>query len=592
MDALRIVTFLVFGVLAIGVHSAPGMSPKEVQNLLERISPAEPDFVPGEVIVKMKPSRDLDRKARSIMGIEETGRRISGGETLFRLPPSTTRSLKPTEIRARTLTVITQLKERSDVEYVQPNWIKRIAKTANDPRYSEQWHYFNNGTGPGESPGGINLPMAWDVTTGSENVVVAVLDTGVLPDHPDISGSPNLIPGFDMISDSFMANDGDGRESDPTDPGDAVVQNECFSGSGARQNSWHGTHVAGTVGVGRTDNGVGIAGGNWKVKAQAVRVLGRCGGTTADIIDGIRWAAGLDVPGVAKNEHPARVINMSLSGGPGTPCTADPATQAAINDAVANGAVVIVAAGNDAVDASQVSPASCDNVITVAASDYRGHLVTRYSNFGETIEIMAPGGDVNRDDNGDSKPDGVLSMFKGGYEFYNGTSMAAPHVTAVVALYLAEDPSLMPAQIFERLQQEALPRDASLCPEPCGAGLLSAAKGDDIDNSNGTKELPVFPPFPPPIKGSIDNPGEKNLFKFTVIEIGRYKIETAGKTDVVMSLFGPNDQTTFIIEDDDGGEGRNAKIRETLEPGTYFVEIRHYFPSEIGAYTITVQIQN
>jgi serine protease len=356
----------------------------------------------------------------------------------------------------------------------------RIVRTPNDPRFPEQWHYRDNGAGTGQSPGGINLPRAWDASIGSSSIVVAVIDTGILPNHPDIVGSPNLIAGFDMISDPAIANDGGGRDNDPTDPGDAVAAGECFPGDPAQPASWHGTHVAGTIGVGRTDNGVGVAGANWTVRVQAVRVLGKCGGTIADINDGIRWAAGLAVPGVPTNATPARVINMSLGTPPGNPCSASPSTQAAINDAVGAGAAVVVAAGNDAVDASQVFPASCDNVITVAASDARGHLVTRYSNFGATVEIMAPGGDVQRDDNGDGNNDGVLSMVHpnaGTYARYNGTSMATPHVAGVAALYLAQTPTLTPAQLTAELQSNALPRTSSQCPQPCGAGLLSALQG-------------------------------------------------------------------------------------------------------------------
>jgi serine protease len=167
---------------------------------------------------------------------------------------------------------------------------------------------------------------------------------------------------------------------------------------------------------------------------------------------------------------------MSLGTPPGTPCSSSPSTQAAINDAVAAGAAVVVAAGNDATDASQVLPASCNNVITVAASDARGRLVTRYSNFGPTVEIMAPGGDVDRDDNSNGQPDGVLSMVQGGYAYYNGTSMATPHVAGVAALWLAATPNLTPAQLLAELQARALPRSSVECPRPCGAGLLNALR--------------------------------------------------------------------------------------------------------------------
>ncbi len=156
-------------------------------------------------------------------------------------------------------------------------------------------------------------------------------------------------------------------------------------------------------------------------------------------------------------------------------CSESPSTQSAINDAVAAGATVVVAAGNDADDVAGYLPAGCNNVITVAASDARGYLVTRYSNYGEGVEIMAPGGDVRRDDNGDGSPDGVLSMIKDTYAFYNGTSMAAPHVAGVAALLLAKEGPLSPADVLARLQGSAIPRSATECPNPCGTGLLNAA---------------------------------------------------------------------------------------------------------------------
>jgi serine protease len=479
------------GVLAL--TPAPGIpqerTPEVVERLLEKRGPAAPQFVPGEVIVKMKYAFSFRADDLRRLGLEEKERITSGGEIIYRIPASRRARMSAAALEDATLAVVDELSRRADVEYAQPNFILRIADTTpNDPRYGEQWHYFNNGSASGQSPGGISLPRAWDQSTGSNAVVVAVIDTGILPNHPDVQGSPNLAPGYDMISDPAIGNDGGGRDSDPTDPGDAIAANECYPGSPAQPDSWHGTHVAGTIGVGRTNNAVGVAGINWNVRVQAVRVLGKCGGTTADINDGIRWAAGLPVPGVPNNPTPAKVINLSLGTPPGTPCSRSPATQAAINDAAAMGVTVVVAAGNDAVDASQVLPASCSNVITVAASDYRGNLVTRYSNYGATVEIMAPGGDVRRDDNGDGRPDGVLSLVHpnaGTYAFYNGTSMAAPHVAGAAALLLAGEPGLTPAQVLARLQQRALPRSSAQCPQPCGAGLLSAAG-------------PAPPPEPPP----------------------------------------------------------------------------------------------
>lgn len=515
MKTITVWTIVVMSASGVGAQER---TPEVVQQMMEQKAPPAPLFVPGEVIVRMKPAIRIRGAELKAKGLEEKEKVTSGGEIIYRITPSVRAAMSKAKLQDRTLQLVREFAARPDVEYAQLNYILRISdRTPNDPRYPEQWHYFSNGTGPGQSPGGINLPKAWDVSTGSNAIVVAVIDTGILPNHPDIQGSPNLVAGYDMISDAFIGNDGGGRDSDPTDPGDAAAAGECYPGSPALPDSWHGTHVAGTIGVGNTNNGIGVAGINWNVKLQAVRVLGKCGGTTADINDGIRWAAGLSVPGVPSNSTPAKVINMSLGTPPGNPCSLSPSTQSAINDAVAMGATVVVAAGNDATDASQVFPASCNNVITVAASDFRGHLAARYSNFGATVEIMAPGGDVRRDDNGDGRPDGVLSMVHpnaGTYAYYNGTSMAAPHVAGVAALVLAQQPSLLPSQVLAKLQGNALPRTAAQCPQPCGAGLLSAV-------APGTP-----PPPPPPVAVSLKldsndlQTGESTTARATVTQNG------------------------------------------------------------------------
>lgn len=564
-------------------------APKVMQGFLEPPVSQQPAFVPGEVVVKMKPSHTLDAGARAMLGVEEEVRRTSGGEIIYRLPQMRGPMLDLKSETDRTLEAVKTLRARDDVLYAQPNWIKRIVAQPNDPLYSKQWHYHASGTGTGEAPGGINLPKAWDGNQGKAEIVIAVVDTGILPDHPDIAGSPNLLPGYDMITVPAISNDSDGRDTDPTDPGDAIAANECYPGSPAQGDSWHGTHVAGTIGVGRTNNGMGVAGVNWHAKVMAVRVLGKCGGTTTDINDGIRWAAGLDVPGAPANPHPARVINLSLGTPPGVPCSDDPATQSAIRDAVAAGALVVIAAGNDAVDAASVTPASCDEGFTVAASDYRGHLVTRYSNFGPDVKILAPGGDLRRDDNGDSQPDGVLSMVKGGYAYFNGTSMAAPHVAGVAALIFAEDPSMIPGQVMARLMNDATPRTSTQCPKPCGAGLLTAFKGGPPPETPVSTKLPIIPPPPPATGGTLTQPNQKLSYSFDVVQAAKYTVETHGTTDVFMSLFGPNSAATLIEEDDDDGESSNAKITQQLAPGSYHVQVRHYSPAGTGEFTITVQ---
>ncbi len=513
-------------------------------------------FVPGEIIVKHK------RGAAARFSAEQVGqlaavRTTSGGETLYRISPAIMGELSAEGQRDRTSAAATALQARPDVVYAQPNYIYRIQDTTpNDPRYREQWHYFKNGTGAGSSPGGIGLPLVWDVTKGSASVVVAVIDTGILPNHPDIVGSPNLVPGFDMISDPFMANDGDGRDPDPTDPGDAVNTGECGNGwpPFPQPNSWHGTHVAGTIGVGKTNNRVGVAGVNWNVKVQPVRVLGKCGGTSADIADAIRWAAGLPVPGVPNNTNKARVINMSL-GGEGA-CSNDPAEQSAINDVVAQGVTVVVAAGNSAEDASLSTPAGCNNVIAVAANDFRGNLVTRYSNFGPAVAIMAPGGDIQRDDNGDGNPDGVLSMVSpadGTYAYYNGTSMASPHVAGVAALLLSCEPALTPAQVLARLKSTALPRTAEQCPNGCGAGLLNAAAAiGSCAVSVGQLSVTLAP-----TRVNLSQTGDQKTITATVTRLGTPK---AGET----VTFSSDDNSIATVAPASANTDINGKAQATV----------------------------
>ena len=418
--------------------------------------------------------------------------------------------------------VVKVLMQTGEYEYVEKDYIftnqmlrKPAQKPAtvttglrpNDPLYGLQWHFRDNGSAAGQSAGGAGFGGFWDRAkdTGSRDVVVAVVDTGIQMNHPDIKGSPNLAPGYDMVSDPIMGNDGDGRDADPNDPGD-----KCNPDDATISDSFHGTHVAGTIGVAATNNAAGVAGGAWNVTIVPVRALGRCGGKLSDINDAIRWAAGA-VPardGVKEvwNSKPADIINLSI--GLFGPCPAS--MQAAINDAVAAGAIVVSAAGNARVDTQYFAPGGCQNVISVAANDARGQL-TPYSNFGANVSIMAPGGDMARDDDRDGRPDGILStkfmknctdpanpgaaVAQCYYAFENGTSMAAPHVSAALVLLKAKFPSAVPSELKTRLLQATIPRtnlqcsgactaypgstaipgSADMCYRPCGGRMLNLA---------------------------------------------------------------------------------------------------------------------
>lgn len=409
-----------------------------------------------------------------------------------------------------------QLTQRDDVIFAEPDGIRQhfglpirqpqlpeggtrvylpyISRPAapTDPLRGLQWHY-NYVAGTSE---GINLFNAWTIFTGSANMIVAVVDTGVRP-HVDLQG--RLLPGYDFIGDVMIANDGNGRDADASDPGDWITPQESasgyFQGCSITNSSWHGTHVAGTIGA-ATNNNIGVSGIDQNAKIVPIRVLGKCGGYTSDIVDGTRWAAGLSVPGVPANPYPARVVNLSL-GGPGA-CSA--AEQAAFTQLWNMGVVAVVAAGNRNDNAANYTPGNCNNVITVASNNRSGGRAY-YSNYGSVIEITGPGGAQSTAND----PDGVLSTLNSGttvpqsdnYIFYQGTSMAAPHVAGVAALVLGQNPTLTPAQVLNQLQTTArpFPAGSSCNTSICGAGIVDAFRA--LGGST--------PPPPPP--NPFTNPG-------------------------------------------------------------------------------------
>lgn len=467
----------------------------------------------GQIIIKYKDEANLNQAAQAQESAQiqrltnaadvaiEYFRPMSGDAHVLRLPER-----MPID---QVLDITEKLSSLPEVEFAEPDYIMfPMGETINtplvipnDPQYSSQWHYF------APTPGnyGVNAPAAWDITTGSSSIYVAVLDTGIT-DHSDLSG--RWTGGYDMVSDPLIGNDGDGRDSDPHDTGDWITSAESSSGffAGCRvtDSSWHGTHVAGTIGA-ASNNSLGVSGLNWVSQIIPVRVLGKCGGFSSDIIDGITWAAGLPVTGVPTNPNPAQVINMSL-GGSGSCSTA---YQNAVNGAYGAGSVVVVAAGNSSADAGGYQPASCNNVITVASND-RGGDLAYYSNYGATVEITAPGGETNT-----VNSYGVLSTLNSGtqgpstesYAFYQGTSMAAPHVAGIASLMLSLDPTLTPAEVLSHMQSTvtAFPGGSSCNLSNCGSGIINAASvlaaigntGPDapglppIDNADGNGDYTV-----------------------------------------------------------------------------------------------------
>lgn len=447
----------------------------------------------------------------------------------------------------------------------------------NDPLYTQQWHY-------GNGAGGINLEPAWDLSQG-DGVVVAVLDTGITA-HSELDGQK--VAGYDFIADIDTAVDGDGRDADPSDPGD-WHDGECNIFGIPEDSSWHGTHVAGTVAA-ATNNGAGVAGVAPGARVQPVRVLGKCGGFFSDIVDAVTWASGGSVANVPDNATPAEVINLSLGGGGACPV----AMQDAIDGAVSRGTTIVTAAGNGSSDVAGHTPSNCENVIAVSAVGPTGALAG-YSNFGNLVDVAAPGGSgvAPAEDNVLSTLNlGTQGPTTEGYAWYAGTSMAAPHVAGTVALMqAAADTPKTPDVIEEILENTAYANGgfAGGCSydKPCGTGIIDARAA--IAVANGSEPLPPDPPPPPPPPPGIP-------LQNGVVVTG---IQVAQGADVVYELQVPNGASQLFFGMSGGTGDADMYVRRGQRPTDTAYDCRPfrsgneetcYFPApESGTYYVRIK---
>jgi len=405
-------------------------------------------------------------------------RAMSGGADVVRLPR--TMPLEQVQAMAAAMAAL------PGVDYAEPDVRLFPLQVPDDPLYAQQWHLKPVGAGTY----GIDAEGAWGLSVG-DAVTVAVVDTGIRFLHPDLVGK--VLPGYDFVDEDpegvfFTANDGDGRDGNATDPGDWITASEAeaLSEFGCREarSSWHGTHVAGVIAA-ATDNAQGVAGISRGAMILPVRGLGKCGGYTSDIADGIRWAAGVPDAALPANPHPARIINLSLGGG-----SCAMTLQNAIHAANGRDALVVAAAGNtgDTDSPAPVAPGSCGGVLTVAASKQDGTRAA-YSSYGTAVDITAPGNEILATAGlGDDYPTGH------GYGFKSGTSMSAPMVSGVAALLLSRNPGLNRQTLFERIVDNVTAFPVGFdCPgvDACGSGLLNAALALGATADPGGRPTPL-----------------------------------------------------------------------------------------------------
>lgn len=437
----------------------------------------------------------------------------------------------------------------SNIEYVSLNKRMHRSVTPNDPGFTNgyMWALENSSTY------GIKAETAWNYSNGN-GVVVAVVDTGYRP-HVDMAG--RILKGYDFIHNRIVANDGNGRDSNAIDNGDGYPYGFCGYRDSS-ENSWHGTHVSGTIAA-NTNNGLGVSGIAYGAKILPVRVLGRCGGYTNDIADAIVWASGGKVSGVPTNKTPAKVINLSLGGDADSYGVCGTLMQRAITKARANGAIVVVAAGNSNENANYSSPANCSDAITVGATSSAGNRAS-FSNYGDKVDISAPGVDIVSTLNSGAYSVGQDNV----YASYNGTSMATPHVAAALALMLSYKPRLRPVDAENIIKQSVNSFAGGSCDNVgsggCGTGILDASKAvsqlsstawrvaNDFDGNGRSDVL-----FKQPIAG------ETGALLVAYLNKSKYALGSSGL------VFDANSKVSAI--GDFNGDGR-SDILETNASGT------------------------
>lgn len=551
--------------------------------------------------------------ARAASRIGDLGRRSGLALHQGRMLSARMHVVQASGLDSRTLAE--QLSHDPDVEYAVVDARRRIQTVTippDDPLYPDNLNttVAPNGPAAGQwylrapdtsTTSGINAEPAWALTTGSASgPIVAVLDTGVRYEHPDLlaTGSGGkLLPGASMLSGQSG-----GYSDDATDTGDWVAADQCGAGTPAANSSWHGTQVAGLIGA-LSNNATGMASVGWDVRVLPVRVLAQCGGYDSDIIAAMNWVVGGTVSGVTtlspSISSQVKVINLSLgSDGACTQAYID-----AINNVRSHGVVVVAAAGNT--DGQAVSaPANCPGVIAVGGLRHTGTKVG-YSAVGSEISLSAPGGNCVNLSGACLYPIltttnagatvATTSTYSDSYNISTGTSFSTPLVSGTAALMLTARPALLPDDVRRLLRDNAraFPTAASslpVCHAPdgtvqeecvcttstCGAGMLDAGQSVAAAASGVVPRITVSPASPQPgqtvtfdASASLPSTGGTAItgYAWTIKSSGGIVASFNGPANAAQVSVTPSGTGTFTVElqlTDDAGTPASATTTQSV----------------------------
>jgi len=456
-------------------------------------------------LVRVTQAQTSDLDVRSLS--QRTGVAVSRSRQLT--PSMHVMFLQNTVYGADVEAVLRQLRADPSVAFADVDQRRYAHAMPNDPLFvptataSGQWYMQTpSSLTPTSDAAATDAVSAWNITTGSSGTVIADIDSGIRFDHPDLLRAGfggRLLPGYDFVSQDenssngnplgtfLVANDGDGWDPDPSDPGDWIDSTDLANtqvfpskNCSAGNSSWHGTRVMGVLGA-MTNNDVGIAGMTWNPYLLPVRALGKCGGLDSDIITGIQWAVGMSVNGVPDNPYPADIINLSL-GGTGTCPTS---YQNLLTTLTGMGVLVVASAGNESgpVDI----PANCPGVLAVAGLRNVGTKVG-YSSLGPEVGIAAPAGNCVNTTAGSpclrsidtTTNEGATVPGTNSYTDQTnsnlGTSFSAPIVSGIAALMRAANANLTPPQIIARMQASATAFPQPVTTPQCAAGSSSSVE--------------------------------------------------------------------------------------------------------------------